>query len=116
MPVPRPSEPPPGRVVADPGPGPSAIKPASELQILREKLAKLNARAGAIRSGLQTLQQQQAAQGIGLRGDIQEAANLMNTYLEGANDAQNAGDAASTTTFLDRAERQIERLEKFLNH
>ena len=39
----------------------------------------------------------------------------MTTYLEGSNSALNAGDAASAKSFLDKAERQIEKLEKFLN-
>ena len=61
------------------------------------------------------MQRQQAASGMNLRGDMQEAANLMNSYLEGANAALNAGDLPAARTFADKAERQLEKLEKFLN-
>jgi serine/threonine-protein kinase len=87
----------------------------AELMQMREQLAMLGTRAGGIRSSLQTLQRSQAASGLNLRGDMQEAAGLMTTYLEGSNSALNAGDAASAKSFLDKAERQIEKLEKFLN-
>ena len=47
--------------------------------------------------------------------DMQEAASLMGTYMEGANAALNDGNAAQAKSFMDKAERQIEKLEKFLN-
>ena len=52
-------------------------------------------RAAGIRSSLQTLQRSQAASGLNLRGDMQAAANLMNSYLDGADAALNAGDVAA---------------------
>jgi hypothetical protein len=87
----------------------------AELQQLREQLAMLATRAGGIRTTLQTLQRSQAASGQNLRGDMQEAASLMNSYMEGSNAALNAGDAAQAKSFMDKAERQVEKLEKFLN-
>jgi outer membrane biosynthesis protein TonB len=88
---------------------------AAELQQIREQLAMIATRAAGIRASLQTLQRSQAASGMNLRGDMQEAASLMNTYLEGSNAALQAGDAASARSFMDKAERQVEKLEKFLN-
>ncbi len=99
---------------AQPAPGPSAADRA-ELQQVREQLAMVSTRAAGIRTSLQTLQRTQAASGLNLRGDMQDAANLMNTYLQGANAALNAGDGAQAKSFMDKAERQVERLEKFLN-
>jgi eukaryotic-like serine/threonine-protein kinase len=61
------------------------------------------------------LQRSQAGRGLNLRGDMQSAANLMNTYLEGADAALNAGDVAQAKTFLEKAEPQVQKLEKFLN-
>ena len=52
---------------------------------------------------------------MSLRGDMQEAATLMNTYLDGASSALNAGDVVQSKSFADKAERQLEKLEKFLN-
>jgi len=75
----------------------------------------LGVRAAGIRTSLQTLQRSQAASGLNLRGDMQEASSLMTTYLEGANAALNDGNAAQAKNFMDKAERQVEKLEKFLN-
>lgn len=72
------------------------------------------ARFSTARSSLQSIQRSQAASGLGMRGDITEAANLANTFLEGANSALTAGDAASARSFTEKAERQVEKIEKFL--
>jgi len=37
----------------------------------------------------------------------------MQSYLEGSVNALNARDAASSRSFMEKAERQIEKLEKF---
>jgi serine/threonine-protein kinase len=87
----------------------------AELQAIREQLVMLNTRANVIHTSLDSLQRTQAASGMNLRGDMQEASSLMTTYLEGAHEALNAGDAPSAKSFMDKAERQIEKLEKFLN-
>lgn len=85
------------------------------LQDAREDLMKLNARAGGVRASLQSLQRSQAAGGLNLRGDMQEASTMMESYLKGATEALNAGDLPAAKSFMDRGERQLERLEKFLN-
>jgi serine/threonine-protein kinase len=87
----------------------------AELQEVRESLALVGVRADGIRTSLQTLQRSQAASGMNLRGDMQSAANLMNTYLDGAEKALNAGDVAQARNFLEKAEPQVQKLEKFLN-
>ena len=87
----------------------------AELQEVRESLALVDVRASGIRTSLQSLQRSQAASGMSLRGDMQAAANLMKTYLDGAEAALNAGDVAQAKVFLDKAEPQIQKLEKFLN-
>jgi len=46
---------------------------------------------------------------------MQTAASLMDSYMQGANAALNAGDLTSAKSFLEKAELQVERLEKFLN-
>ena len=97
--------------------GPSAAEIAArraELQQVREQLVMVAARASTARASLQTLERTQAASGLGLRADIREAATLANTFIEGANSALNAGDAASAKGFMEKAERQVEKIEKFL--
>lgn len=75
----------------------------------------LNPRATGIRSTLQNMESQQAARGLGLSSTLQEPLHLMNSYLDEAANALNSGDAASAKSFKEKAERQIERLEKLLN-
>jgi serine/threonine-protein kinase len=87
----------------------------AELQEVRESIALIGVRASGIRTSLQSLQSSQGRQGLNLRGDMQSAANLMNTYLDGAEAALNAGDVAQARSFLDKAEPQVQKLEKFLN-
>jgi eukaryotic-like serine/threonine-protein kinase len=87
----------------------------AELQQAREHLAMIGVRASGVRTSMQSLQRTQAASGMNMRGDIQDAANLMTTYLNGADAALNAGDVAQSRSFADKAERQLEKLEKFFN-
>jgi len=75
----------------------------------------VSARAGTIRSTLQRLERTQAASGLGLRSDWAQSASLMTSFLQGANDALNAGDATAARDLMDKAERQVDRLEKALN-
>ena len=85
------------------------------LQHTREQLAMLSVRGAGIRTSLQGIQRSQATSGLNLRGDMQEAATLMTTYLEGATAALHAGDLNNAASFAEKAERQIEKLEEFLN-
>ena len=112
-----PQSPAPQPAAAQPPPQQPAVSGPSraELQQVREHLALLGVRASGIRTSLESLQRSQAASGMNLRGDMQQAANLMNTYLEGADAALNAGDVVQSRSFADKAERQVEKLEKFFN-
>ena len=84
------------------------------MQKIREALVKLSARANAIHGTMQNLQRSQAASGLGMRRDWVQAASLMDSFLQGANDALRAGDAASAQDFLNKAETQVEKLESAL--
>ena len=94
-------------------PAAPAAPSRAELQEVRESLALVSVRAAGIRTSLQSLQRSQG--GLNLRGDMQAAANLMSTYLDGAEAALNAGDVAQARTFLEKAEPQVQKLEKFFN-
>ena len=85
------------------------------LQQVREQVAMLNVRANGIRGSLKRLEAAQSASGLGLNSSLQEPLDLMNGFLDEAANALNAGDAASAKSFKEKAERQIERLEKALN-
>jgi serine/threonine-protein kinase len=116
-PVPR-TQPPP----VPPAPAPVAARPVesgpsrAELQAAREQLVMLNTRAAGVRTGLQSLQRSQAAGGLTLRADMQQANSLMNSYLQGATDAFKANDLDAAKSLMDKAEAQIDKLEKFLGH
>jgi eukaryotic-like serine/threonine-protein kinase len=95
-------------------PAPPAGPDPAVLQELRESLVQLSARAGAVRTSLQNLKRSQAANGMSLRGDMAAAETRMNSMMEGANAALNAQDAASAKKFIDSADGEVEKLEKFL--
>jgi eukaryotic-like serine/threonine-protein kinase len=95
-------------------PQPSAPSRA-EIQAARERRAQLDARASGIRTSLQSLQRSQAASGLNLSSRFTEPASLMDTYLRGASDALHDNDLTSAKDFMDKAERQVEVLEKLLN-
>jgi serine/threonine protein kinase len=92
---------------------PPAADPAV-LQEVREQLVQLASRAGAVRNSLGNLKRSQAASGMSLRGDMASAESRMNYLLDGANSALNAHDAPAAKKFVDSAEVEVEKLEKFL--
>ena len=77
-------------------------------------MVMLASRAEAARNSLANLKRSQAASGMSLRGDMVAAESRMNYTMDGANSALGAHDAAAARKFLDQAEAQIEKLEKFL--
>jgi serine/threonine-protein kinase len=92
----------------------SGPDPAAVLQELREQLVHLDARAGAVRTSLSNLKRSQAASGMSLRGDMAAAETRMNYLMDGANSALRAHDPAAAKKFLDSADTEVEKLEKFL--
>jgi eukaryotic-like serine/threonine-protein kinase len=96
-------------------PPPKDTSDPRELEQIRERFVLLRARATAVRSSLAALQRMQAASGLNLRGDVQEAASLMDSFLQGADEALTSRDLTAARSLLEKAEPQIERLEKFLN-
>jgi len=87
----------------------------AELQKVRESLALLNNRASSVRSSMDSLKRAQAAQGFNIGSQYTSPAGMMETYLNGANDALNARDLGAAKDFAAKAERQIETLEKLLH-
>ena len=74
----------------------------------------LDTRANSVKGSLQTLQQQQAKSGLNLRGDIVTSQQRMEAYLNEAETAAKSGDPVAMKKYLASAEREIEKLEKFL--
>jgi len=95
---------------------PAAPSPTpAQLQEAREQWTMLNSRATGIRVTLDSLQRSQAASGLNMNSRLQQPAHLVDAYMEGANAALNAGDLPAAKDFMQKAERQIETLEKALN-
>src|SRR5580704_5455193 len=98
--------------VPPPNSGPSA----DEIQRLTDDGEKLSVRADTVTEGLNTLKQQQAASGLGLRADMVSAQQRMGLFLKKGNDALQHGDAANAQKYFDQADAEISKLEKFLGH
>ena len=76
----------------------------------------LGTRATTVKGSLQALQQQQARSGLNLRADMVTSQQRMEFYLDEADSSFKAGDPVKMKKNLNSAEREIEKLEKFLGH
>jgi len=115
QPIPQPAQ----QQVAQQPPKPAEPQPVmpsrAEMMAARERHAQLEARAGGIRTTLQSLQRSQAASGLNLNARFTQPASLMDTYMKASADALHDNDLVSAKDFMDKAERQVEILEKLLN-
>jgi eukaryotic-like serine/threonine-protein kinase len=106
------SQQPPSAPAAPPSSGPSA----DQIQQLTDDGEKLSVRADTVSEGLNSLRQQQAASGLGLRADMVAAQQRMGLFLKKGNDALQHGDTANAQKYFDQADTEISKLEKFLGH
>lgn len=77
-------------------------------------MANLDARADAVKSGVQSLRSQQQAQGYDLRGDILAAMTRLDNDLSESRMALSQSDLSTAGEYMDRADRELTTLEKFL--
>ena len=89
----------------------SASSGAAEMDV-----DQLSNRAAAVNSGLDHLQQQQAASGYGLRADMVERQASMKSNLYKAEEAMQHHDVARAKKYADMAGKDLEVLERFLGH
>jgi len=87
---------------------------SKELEEMERHMDQLASRASSVHDSLENLRRQQAAQGLGLRGDIASSQERMNTYLGKAQAAMRKEDIRGSKKYMDLAEPEIEKLEKFL--
>jgi hypothetical protein len=92
----------------------AAIKRDAELAEAEKQDDQLEARAAAMSGTLDNLRRAQAQQGVGLRGDMAAADQLLHTNLSRARSAIEAKDPEKAKKYLDAAEMQAEQLEHFL--
>ncbi len=94
----------------------AAAADAALAEEAEHQLDQLQSRSTSVTHSLDGLKRQQAAQGYGLRGDIVAAEERMKTYISKAEYFMQRQDAKSAKKYLDMAEPEIEKLEKFLGH
>ena len=85
-----------------------------EINMARHRMIDLSARADAAKAGVQQIRNQQAAQGLDIRGDILASMGRMNSYLDEADRALNQDDLQAADQYMDRAEKEISTLQTFL--
>lgn len=93
---------------------PAADASRAALAEVREQLMLLGTRVTAAQNSLNRLKQEQARQGLGLRGDIASLAQRVEYYMDECEAAVKRGDAAAAKKYLDSAERDTSKLESFL--
>jgi len=108
QPAPRTAEPEAPRVASAP-----AVDPA-ELETLRSSLMLLGTRAGAVQAKAKRIEQEQRAQGLGMRSDVVSGISRMGYFLDEAENAVKAGNMAAAKTALQRADRETSTLERIL--
>jgi serine/threonine-protein kinase len=89
---------------------------AAQWEDLEKQFDQISTRANAVSSSLDTLQRQQASQGLNLRGDIAASQERLRTYVGKAQAAIQNQDPKNAQKYLNLAEPELERIEKFLGH
>jgi serine/threonine-protein kinase len=85
-----------------------------EIREAHDRLMNLDARVQSAEAGVQQIRGQQQAQGLEMRGDILAAMNRMHNDMNQANSALARNDLESASDYMERANREIATLEKFL--
>ncbi|HEX9121143.1 MAG TPA: serine/threonine-protein kinase [Terriglobales bacterium] len=87
---------------------------AAELDRVEHEIDQLTGRAASVNGSIETLQRQQAAMGVGLRGDISSRLASMKVNLAKAQDAIGRSDVERAKRYAGLADADVEALEKFL--
>jgi hypothetical protein len=93
-----------------PGPSPE------EIAKIEDEADRLSVRASSASRSIETLRQQQQADGYNLRADISSAQDRMQMYLAKGDAALKAKDLAKAQKYFDQADAELTKLEKFLGH
>ena len=104
--------PPSGAGQAAPAPAGEAAA-AKELEKLEDQMTSLAGRATAMRDSVENLRRQQASAGYSLRPDISASQSRMEQYMGKADAALNSRSPEAAKKYMDLAEQEVEKLEKF---
>ena len=86
---------------------------AKELEELEDRMTPLAGRANAVKDSVEHLRQQQERAGYSLRQDISASLSSMERYMDNADAALRARSPEAAKKYMDMAEREVEKLEKF---
>jgi serine/threonine-protein kinase len=86
---------------------------AKELEELEDRMTPLAGRASAVKDSVEHLRQQQERAGYSLRQDISASLSSMEQYMGKADAALNSHNPEAAKKYMDLAEREVEKLEKF---
>jgi serine/threonine-protein kinase len=86
---------------------------AKELEELEDRMTPLAGRANGVKDSVEHLRQQQERAGFSLRQDISASSISMERYMDNADAALKARSPGAAKKYMDLAEREIEKLEKF---
>ncbi|MBI3683941.1 MAG: serine/threonine protein kinase [Acidobacteria bacterium] len=110
---PQPQAPAPAPAPQSPAPAPSQPKPA-DLEPLRDFMMKIATRFNAVQAKARRIEQEQRTQGLGMRSDVVSGISRATYLLDEAESALRNGSAAAAKSALDRANREISKLEDIL--
>jgi len=85
-----------------------------ELDKLQDELDQLSSRARAAKDSVENLRRQQNAQGLNLRSDIAAAEDRMGSDIDKAQAALQNQNARDARRYMEKAEADVETLEKFM--
>jgi eukaryotic-like serine/threonine-protein kinase len=113
---PRPSTTPTAVPASVPEPQPATPSGPSprEMREAHDRFANLEARADAALAGVEQIRSEQRAQGVDIRGDILVAMNRLHHQLDQARQGLAAHDLETANEYMNRADNETARLEKFL--
>jgi eukaryotic-like serine/threonine-protein kinase len=106
--------PPAGQDTQDADAGQNGQTTAAQMDALEQQADQLSSQASAVNDSLDNLRRQQSAQGFSLRGDIASTQELMKTHMAKAQAALQSRDTVNAKKYLDLAEGDVEKLDKFL--
>lgn len=110
--VPAAGSAPPAAASAPPAAQSDAGASRAVLSQLRDEFNQMSIRVTTSKAGLQGLQNQMG--GLGLRADMREAATRVDYLMQEAMTSIRNGDAEGARKNLDMADRNLEKIEKFL--
>ena len=86
------------------------------IEVVEQDVDETSSRATAATQSLDNMKRSLSSQGLNLRGDIVSAQELMNTNLDRARQALANHDTKNARRYLNIAQAQQDKIEKFLGH